>query len=110
MYCKFCGNRIADDCVVCSECGKQLKELKAETPNIANNQNSEPQKVVVYRKVVNKWVALVLCIVLGVFGAHKFYENRVKIGLVYLCTLGFFGVGWIIDILLIALKPNPYYV
>ena len=44
------------------------------------------------------------------FGAHKFYENRAKIGLVYLFTLGLFGVGWLIDILLIALKPNPYYV
>ena len=48
MYCKFCGNRIADDCVVCPECGKQLIELKAETPIIANNQHSEHQKVVVY--------------------------------------------------------------
>lgn len=55
MYCKFCGNRIDDDCVVCPECGKQLKELKVETPNAAmNNQNNEPQKIVIYRKVVNK--------------------------------------------------------
>lgn len=111
MYCKFCGNRIDDDCAVCPECGKQLKELKTETPNVViNNQISEPQKVVVYSKIVNKWVALVLCIVLGMFGAHKFYEKRAKIGLVYLFTLGLFGVGWLMDILLIALKPNPYYV
>lgn len=31
-------------------------------------------------------------------------------GLLYMLTGGIFGVGWMIDCLLLFLKPNPYYV
>lgn len=31
-------------------------------------------------------------------------------GILYLCTLGIFGIGWIIDLFTILGKPNPYYV
>lgn len=50
----------------------------------------------------NKTVALVLCIFLGGLGAHKFYVGKVGSGILYLCTLGLFGIGWFIDIILIA--------
>ena len=39
----------------------------------------------------------VLCITLGYFGVHKFYKKDTKMGIIYLCTLGLFGCGWIID-------------
>lgn len=58
----------------------------------------------------NKWVALILCIFLGFFGAHKFYEGKVGMGIVYMFTGGLFLVGVIIDIIAILGKPNPYYV
>lgn len=57
----------------------------------------------------NKWVALSLCVCLGYLGAHKFYEGKNKIGVIYLLTLGLLGIGWIIDIIILVLKPNPYY-
>lgn len=31
-------------------------------------------------------------------------------GIVYLFTVGLFGIGWIIDLISILCKPNPYYV
>lgn len=31
-------------------------------------------------------------------------------GILYLCTIGLFGIGWIIDIITLAMKPNLYYV
>jgi len=37
----------------------------------------------------------------GLFGAHRFYLGRPVSGLVWLCTLGLFGVGWVIDFWLI---------
>lgn len=49
----------------------------------------------------NKWVAFFLCLFLGKFGIHKFYEGKVLLGIVYLCTGGLFGVGWIIDIVIL---------
>lgn len=56
----------------------------------------------------NKWVAFFLCLFLGVFGAHKFYEGKTKMGVLYLFTLGLFGIGWLVDLIMILTKPNMY--
>ena len=57
----------------------------------------------------NKWISLILCIFLGYVGAHKFYEGKNGLGTLYLFTLGIFGTGWIVDIILLISKSNPYY-
>ena len=57
----------------------------------------------------NKWTAFFLCLFLGWAGAHKFYETRILLGIVYLCTLGLCGVGILIDLVILFFKPNPYY-
>lgn len=57
----------------------------------------------------NKWVSLTLCVCLGYLGVHKFYEGKIGMGILYLCTLGIFGIGWIVDIIILVSKPNPYY-
>ena len=57
----------------------------------------------------DKWVSFFLCLLFGVFGAHKFYEGRILLGIVYLLTLGFAGVGVVIDLFILLFKPNPYY-
>ena len=33
----------------------------------------------------------------GWFGAHKFMEKKIGVGILYLFTFGLFGVGWIVD-------------
>lgn len=43
-------------------------------------------------------IDFVLCLFLGYLGAHKFYEKKYGLGLLYLFTLGLFGLGWIYDI------------
>ena len=49
-------------------------------------------------------------IFLGVLGGHKFYEGKVGMGILYLFTGGLFCIGWIIDIIVLLTKPNPYFV
>lgn len=56
----------------------------------------------------NKWVSFWLCFFFGIFGAHKFYEGRILLGVVYLCTLGIAGIGVIVDLIILLFKPNPY--
>jgi len=51
----------------------------------------------------SKSTALLLCIFLGIFGAHHFYVGRVGRGALYLFTIGLFFFGWIIDIFRILL-------
>ena len=57
----------------------------------------------------NKWVSFLLCLFLGYLGIHKFYEGRVLMGILYLFTGGLFGIGIIVDLIVLLFKPNPYY-
>lgn len=115
-FCKFCGEKIPMDAVVCTHCGRQVEELKSNKPdgivinNVANASAAASANVVGGRgrKAKNKWVALLLCIF--TFCGHKFYEGKIGMGLLYLFTAGLLGVGVIIDIIALLGKPNPYYV
>lgn len=114
-FCKFCGEKIAEKAVVCVHCGCQVEEIKhTEQPNVViNNANTNMNTNINAALGVcakNKWVAFVLCLLLGCFGAHKFYEGKVGMGILYLFTGGLFGIGWFIDCILLLCKPNPYYV
>lgn len=57
----------------------------------------------------SKWVSFFLCLFLGIFGAHKFYEGRVLLGVLYIFTGGIFGIGVIVDLVILFFKPNPYH-
>jgi TM2 domain-containing membrane protein YozV len=50
----------------------------------------------------NKIVALILCIFLGGLGIHRFYVGKIGTGILWLLTGGLFGIGWIVDIIMIA--------
>jgi TM2 domain-containing membrane protein YozV len=45
---------------------------------------------------------LILAVLLGIVGGHRFYVGKVGTGLLFLFTVGFFGIGWIIDIFTVA--------
>ena len=50
----------------------------------------------------SKTTDLLLCIFLGTLGVHRFYEGKIGTGILWLCTLGLFGIGWIVDIIMIV--------
>ena len=118
-FCKFCGAKIPLDAVLCTSCGRQVEELKqaqqtTQTPNIViNNSNVNTNTNTVGGrpgKPKNKWVAVLLCLFLGLVGGHKFYEGKIGMGILYIFTAGLFGIGAFIDLLILLFKPNPYYV
>lgn len=48
-----------------------------------------------------KVVAALLCFFLGGLGVHRFYTGHVGMGILYLLTLGLFGIGVFVDFVLI---------
>lgn len=50
----------------------------------------------------SKGTALILCILGGIFGLHRFYVGKIGSGLLYLLTGGGFVIGWLIDIISVA--------
>ena len=46
---------------------------------------------------VNYTVAWVLLTFLGFFGVHRFYMGKWVTGIVYLCTAGLLGIGYLYD-------------
>ena len=58
----------------------------------------------------NAWGDFIICLLFGYFGVHKFREHQVGMGILYLCTFGLFGIGWIVDCVKyfqIALHSEP---
>ena len=50
----------------------------------------------------SKWISFFLCLFLGYLGIHKFYEERILLGIIYLCTGGLFGIGVIVDLIILV--------
>lgn len=119
--CKNCGANDflpTEDGYVCTYCdSRHVTKQAVPAVEVHFNQAHTPQPkpdptpvTASSGKAKNKWVALLLCVVLGYYGGHKFYEGKIIMGLIYLFTQGLFGIGWIVDIFILLFKPNPYYV
>ena len=50
----------------------------------------------------SRLVALLLCVFLGYLGIHRFYAGKIGTGILWLLTGGIFGIGALVDLILIA--------
>lgn len=105
MYCKNCGAQIDDKAAVCVHCGVAVRETaqQAQQPTINivnsnNNQNYAGGAGYIHKK---KWTAFWLCFFLGGLGVHRFYVGKTGTGIIWLLTAGLFGVGSLIDLIVI---------
>lgn len=100
MYPTFTGT---DSCL---QLGIVIQNTNTNT-NVNRNTNMNGYA---HGKRINQKAAFWLCLLGSYIGLHKFYEGKTGMGILYLCTVGLCGIGWMIDCITIAKKPNPYYV
>lgn len=131
VFCRKCGCRLDPSDIFCSRCGART-DGESQTQSVNGTQTassrteSAPHVQNVYNYnynygtningeyirmepgMKNKWVSVILCLIFGVFGAHRFYEGKILSGILYACTLGLGGIGWLIDLIILLGKPKYY--
>jgi TM2 domain-containing membrane protein YozV len=50
----------------------------------------------------SRGIAFILAMVLGVFGAHRFYVGKNGTGILMICTLGGIGIWYLYDVIMVA--------
>lgn len=122
--CTYCKSRVFPTDRKCPACGSRVfveletdeaktAQMEQQATSQAFEQASGPQ--VVYRTIHqtvyvkpehsdrNRWVALLLCLVGGTLGLHRFYVGKVGSGIFYLLTGGVFLFGAVADFFCILL-------
>lgn len=95
INCPECGKEISSNAESCPYCGSPVWKGQAKKQTVSSYVTITSNK--------SKKTALMLCIFLGWCGIHQFYVGRIKTGFIYMFTLGFFGIGWFVDIISILL-------
>ena len=116
-YCTNCGAIIETGDNFCTTCGQAVgrkrsvrkRSSKVQTPQVVYVQS--PQQEVYVRTKKSKGIALLLCLFLGGFGAHKFYLHSYFLGTLYLLFCWtFIPLLWsIIDFIIMLLIPERLF-
>ena len=54
------------------------------------------------------WIAYMLWFFFGLLGIHKFYLEKIGMGIIYILTGGFFFIGWFIDLFTLPSQVERY--
>lgn len=105
MYCRKCGKEIPDDSSFCPHCAAPTSDKEPIRINVSGGQtvnvkfgSDRPAP-----PVKNKWIAMLLVLFTGGVGGHRYYLGLYKTAIVWTLTGGLFGIGWLADIIMLAL-------
>lgn len=79
-FCKFCGEKIDGDVIVCTKCGRQLKAIKKENNDESKkiNESNYDEKSMFYTRVWFMWIMLIFFAPVGIFLMWKFHPEMKK--------------------------------
>jgi hypothetical protein len=90
ISCDRCGAELPADARYCNRCGEPVM---GGYPGYYTEPYSRCSGL----------LTLLLCLFVGYLGIHRFYAGKLFTGLLWLITGGLFGIGWIFDLILIAM-------
>ncbi len=93
-FCAHCGELIDIRAEICPKCGVRVMA----PPSYGREYSSDG--IDNHRRWI---ISLILCIIFGVFGAHRFYNGKIGTGILMLLTWGGLGIWYIIDLIVIIL-------
>lgn len=50
---------------------------------------------------IKGWLLAIICFFVGYLGIHRFVVGKIWTGVLWLLTGGLFGIGWIVDFIVI---------
>lgn len=100
-FCTHCGAPIPH--CYCPRCGQYFDNNTRYCPRCGAPTVMSPPSDAGYCSPPKDWLtALLLCIFLGELGIHRFYAGKIGTGILWLLTGGCLGIGWLIDVIMIA--------
>jgi TM2 domain-containing membrane protein YozV len=82
--------------------GLRVARLDAKDTRVYAGSRVPPKLREASASLKSRSIAMILVLLLGLIGAHRFYVGRVGSGLAMLFTLGGFGLWWLIDLVIVA--------
>ena len=52
--------------------------------------------------IMEKVPAILITFFLGELGVHRFMAGKIGTGILWLCTAGCFGIGWLVDLIMVC--------
>ena len=86
-FCKFCGEKIDKNLIICPKCGRQLEIVK-ETKELKENIEEKKIESKIYEKEWFMWLMLFIFTPVGLFLLWK-YNSKMKKGLKIILTIVF---------------------
>ena len=97
--CEQCGTVFSTPC--CPQCGLRAGSKANVCPPASTFIRSAPTESAASPK--SRVVALILLLLVGWLGVHRFYVGKIGTGILYLLTFGFVGIGLLVDLILILI-------
>lgn len=99
-HCPRCGREFVGEVEFCDNCGEETlpgpSPAKASAPHVNNHI-----RYATLTSPSSRLIASILCFFFGVFGVHRFYVGKIGTGILWLCTFGLFGIGYLTDLIMI---------
>lgn len=92
--CERCGQDLLPDAIYCKQCGEPVDGGRRPRRRAFKEEEQVSDR--------SRLIALLLCVLLGYLGFHRFYVGKFGTGVLWLLTLGLFGVGCLVNTILIA--------